>query len=73
MARDDRTVFDLDDDEYEDYQEHPENWEDVTENSYEDAYDMMYPDEDSRDDDQLQDYSITDYKNMNQNGKDRKN
>ena len=34
MARDERTVFDLDEDEYNDYEEHPENWEDVTENSY---------------------------------------
>ena len=51
MVRDDRTVFDLDDDEYRDYEEHPENWEDVTENSYEDAYNMMYPDKDSRADD----------------------
>jgi len=49
--RDERTVFDLDEDEYNDYEEHPENWEDVTENSYEDGYDLMYPDEDSRPDD----------------------
>ena len=27
MARDERTIFDLSDEEYEDYETHPENWE----------------------------------------------
>lgn len=42
--RDDRTIFDLSDEEYEDYEQHPEDWEKVTDNSIEDALDMMYPD-----------------------------
>lgn len=50
MAKDNRTIFDLDDEEYEDYEKHPENWEDVTDNSIEDGWDTMYPDSDSYDD-----------------------
>lgn len=46
---DDRTVFDLSDEEYEAYEQHPEDWENVTDNSNEDALDMMFPD--GRDDD----------------------
>ena len=30
--------------------EHPENWEDVTDNSTEDGWNMMYPDSDGYDD-----------------------
>ncbi len=48
MARDYRTVDDLDDDEYRDYEKNPDRYEDVTENTYNDIDDMMYPDEDSR-------------------------
>lgn len=44
MAKDDRTILDLSDEEYEDYENNPENWEDVTENSIEDGYDLAYPD-----------------------------
>lgn len=40
---DDRTVLDLSEEEYEDYVNHPENWEEVTENSHQDALDMMFP------------------------------
>ena len=50
MAKDERTIFDLSEEEYEDYTKHPENWEDVTDNSIEDGYNMMYPDSDSCDD-----------------------
>ena len=45
MAKDERTTFDLNEDEYEDYEKHPENWEDVTNNSMEDGRNMMYPDQ----------------------------
>ena len=44
---DDRTIFDLSDEETEDYENNPENWEEVTENtnnSIEDALNMMFPD-----------------------------
>lgn len=50
MARDERTIFDLSDEEYEDYEAHPENWEDVTDNSIKDGYDLMYPEPDSYED-----------------------
>lgn len=50
MAKDDRTIFDLSEEEYEDYEKHPENWEDVTDNSIEDGCNLMYPDSDSNDD-----------------------
>ena len=30
---DDRTIFDLSDEEYEDYENNPEDWEEVTENT----------------------------------------
>ena len=50
MAKDERTIFDLNEDEYEDYEKHPENWEGVTNNSMEDGRNMMYPDPDSCDD-----------------------
>ncbi len=39
----DKTIFDLSEEEYEDYELHPENWEQVTENTNEDALNMMYP------------------------------
>lgn len=42
--KDERTIFDLSDEEYDDYQNNPENWEQVTENSIEDALNMMFPD-----------------------------
>lgn len=45
-----RTVDDLSDEEYEDYQNNPDAWQDVTDNTEEDALDMMYSDEDSRPD-----------------------
>lgn len=37
---DDRTIFDLSDEEYEN---NPEDWEEVTENTNQDALDMMFP------------------------------
>lgn len=39
----DKTIFDLSDEETEDYENNPENWEEVTNNSIEDALDMMFP------------------------------
>ena len=39
----DRTIFDLSEEEYEDYENNPENWEEVTENTNQDALDMMFP------------------------------
>ncbi|MBQ0120905.1 MAG: hypothetical protein KBT13_07280 [Bacteroidales bacterium] len=44
MAKDNRTILDLSDTEYDNYEQHPEDYEDVTENSNEDALDMMFPD-----------------------------
>lgn len=41
---DDRTILDLSEEEYEDYEQHPEDWEEVTDNTNEDALDMLYPD-----------------------------
>ena len=40
---DDKTIFDLSDEETEDYENNPENWEEVTNNSIEDALNMMSP------------------------------
>ena len=48
MAKDDRTIFDLSDEEYKDYEAHPEKYDDITENSNDDAIRMMFPDPDAR-------------------------
>lgn len=40
---DDRTILELSDKETEDYGNNPENWEEVTNNSIEDALNMMFP------------------------------
>lgn len=40
----DSTILDLSDEETEDYENNPENWEEVTNNSIEDALNMMFPD-----------------------------
>lgn len=34
VRKEDRIVDDLSEEEYEDYQKHPENWEDVTNNTH---------------------------------------
>lgn len=39
----DRTIFDLSEEEYEDYENNPGDWDDVTNNPNEDALDMMFP------------------------------
>lgn len=39
----DKTILDLSDEETEDYENNPENWEEVTNNSIEDALNMMFP------------------------------
>ena len=39
----DITILDLSDEETEDYENNPENWEEVTNNSIEDALNMMFP------------------------------
>ena len=39
----DRTILDLSDEETEDYENNPENWEEVTNTSIEDALNMMFP------------------------------
>lgn len=44
MAKETRTVDDFSDDEYQDYEEHPEKYEDVTDNTNDMYEDMMYPD-----------------------------
>lgn len=41
---DSRTIFDLSEEEYEDYEKNPEKWEEVTDNINEDAIGMMFPD-----------------------------
>lgn len=53
MAKDERTIFDLSDEEYEDYETHLENYEDITESSIDDVIRMMYPDPDA-----LQEYLV---------------
>lgn len=40
---DDRTILELSDKETEDYENNPENREEVTNNSIEDALNMMFP------------------------------
>lgn len=40
---DDRTILELSDKETEDCENNPENWEEVTNNSIEDALNMMFP------------------------------
>ena len=40
---DDRTILELSDKETEDYENNPEDWEEVTENTNQDALDMMFP------------------------------
>ena len=50
--KDNRTIFDLTDEEYEAYQENPELFEQISRSSFEDALDMMFDrDEDFNDDD----------------------
>ena len=45
MAKEDRTIFDLDDDEYEDYQNRDDKTsQQITQNTIEDALNMMFPD-----------------------------
>lgn len=46
---DDRTIFDLSEEEYEDYEKHPEDWEDVTNNTIDDGWDLTHPDSDTYD------------------------
>ena len=41
--KEDRTIFDLSDEDFEDYENHPEDWEQVTENTDQDALEMMFP------------------------------
>lgn len=41
---DDRTIDDLSEEEYEDYEKHPENYEQVVENTNEMYREMMFPD-----------------------------
>ena len=40
---DDRTILELSDKETEDYENNPENWEEGTNNSIEDALNMLFP------------------------------
>ncbi len=40
---DDRTIFDLSEEEYEDYENNPENYQEETKNTNEDSLDMMFP------------------------------
>ena len=42
--KDDRTLDDLSEEEYEDCLNHPDDWEEVIDNTIEDNLDMMYPD-----------------------------
>lgn len=50
--KDNRTIFDLTDEEYEAYQENPELFEQISRNSFEDGLDLMFDrDEDFNDDD----------------------
>ncbi len=49
--RDNRTVDDLSDQEYEDYEKNPEKYNDVTENTERCIRDMMYPNSDPSDGD----------------------
>lgn len=52
MARDERTIYDLSDEEYERYENNPEEFEDITDNTLEDTLDMMFDrDDDFNDDD----------------------
>lgn len=44
MAKESRTIFDLSEEEYEDYKKNPDDYLDVTENTEQDAYDTMFPD-----------------------------
>lgn len=44
MPKDEKTIFDLSDSDYNNYEQNPEDYEDVTENSNEDALNMMFPD-----------------------------
>ncbi len=41
--KDDRTIFDLSEEEYEDYENNPEDYQEVTKNTNEDSLDMMFP------------------------------
>ncbi len=51
MARDDRTIYDLSDEEYERYENNPEEFEDITDNTLEDTLDMMFDRDDEFNDD----------------------
>ena len=41
---DDTTVWDLNDEEWEDYENNPDDYDDITDNTNDDLLDMMYPD-----------------------------
>lgn len=51
MVTDYRTLDDLSDNEYDDYETNPDKYEDVTNNTNDTYIDMMYPDRDDDDDD----------------------
>ena len=44
-----RTLYDLSDEEYEDYEKNPDDYQDVTDATIEDSMDMMFGDEDPDD------------------------
>ncbi len=43
MAKEKRTIFDLSEEEYEDYENNPEKYEDVTDNSLDDGRELIFP------------------------------
>lgn len=56
MNNNNRTIFDLNEEEFETYENNPEIYEDITENSIQDAINMMY-DSDEYNKNQLEDIS----------------
>lgn len=46
MAKDDRTLYDLNEEEHEDSENNPEKYQDIIDNTIDDSYDMMFPNDD---------------------------
>lgn len=53
MTTDNRTIYDLSDEEYEIYETNPDKYADVTSNTEESNLDMMFPDREEDDGDDL--------------------
>lgn len=49
MKKDDRTFYDLSEEELEESENNPEKYQEINDNTIEDSYDMMFPNDDDGD------------------------